>query len=373
MKIFAITIAVFVILGNYAYSDVIHCKNGGKVEGIIKEETEDSIVIDVGFGTVTVAKDEIDYIEEATSQELEWLKKEKLTYQIEKGEWAPLGYGDIKELYLKAREDREALKDQRRESQEIKTQIFQKEQRISELLDALDKKGQELKKIDAKKNVRRYNEVIADMNSINVYLNEEGNKIKVLYEKKKDLDTNLSKLANKYRRNFQLFEDALDNKSDNKDKDRMIPDELYFLEVMGNKSNDMEGDFTKDIVMFKSEGNHIIIDAFIEEGVSARLIVDTGASIVLISNNVARKLGLRYEDIKTQIEVITADNRSVKAKPVILKSIKVGDAEVKNVEAAILDSDFLIGVDGLLGMSFLSHFIINIDVSANKLILERIL
>lgn len=320
---------------------------------------------------MTIAKDEVDYIEEATSQELEWLRKERLTYQIEKGEWAPLGYGDIKELYLKVREDREALKDQRKENQEIKRQIFQKEQRISELLDALDKKGQELKKIDAKKNVRRYNEVVADMNSINVHLNEEGNKIKALYEKKKDLDTNLSKLASKYHGSFQLFEDALDNKSDN--KDRMMPDELYFLEVMGNKSNDMEGDFTKEIVMFKSEGNHIIVDAFIEEGVSARLIVDTGASIVLISNNVARRLGLRYEDIKTQIEIITADSRSVKAKPVILKSIKVGDAEVKNVEAAILDSDFLIGVDGLLGMSFLSHFIINIDVSANKLILERVL
>ena len=63
----------------------------------------------------------------------------------------------------------------------------------------------------------------------------------------------------------------------------------------------------------------------------------------------------------------------IKAKPILLESVKVGDAEVKNVQAAILEKEAIGGVDGLLGMSFLSNFVIKVDSADNRLILERVL
>ena len=50
-----------------------------------------------------------------------------------------------------------------------------------------------------------------------------------------------------------------------------------------------------------------------------------------------------------------------------------GNAEVEDVRAAILDSADIGGVDGLLGMSFLSNFIMSVDSTAHKLVLERVL
>jgi predicted aspartyl protease len=69
--------------------------------------------------------------------------------------------------------------------------------------------------------------------------------------------------------------------------------------------------------------------------------------------------------------VILADGSKVKAKPVILKSIKVGDAQLNNVQAAIIEKKGISEEDGLLGMSFLKNFLVRINTKENKLILEE--
>lgn len=373
MRIFAITFALVIVLCNCAFSDIIYFKDGGKVEGIIKEKAGDHITIDIGIGTMSVRMDEIDHIEAAEPQEIERLKKKKRSYEIERGEWAPAGYEDISITYLRANDDRNALREARRESQSIKDEVYQKEKRLSELLNTLDEKGQELKEIDPEKNVKRYNEVITEINSINADVNKENNKIKDLYEREKKLNTNLAKLTKGYRGSYQLFKVTWSKRRDDIDEAEITADELYFSEEMDKRTGDMESDFKKDVASYTPEGDHVIVDALIDDSVSARLMVDTGASIVLVYTDVAHRLGLTYQDIHTDIEIVTADGRSVQAKPVILKSVKVGNAEVKNVQAAILERDVAGSVDGLLGMSFLSHFVIKVDSVDKKLILERVL
>jgi clan AA aspartic protease (TIGR02281 family) len=373
MRIFVITFALVIVLCSPAFSDVVYFKDGGKVEGIIMEKTGDYVVVDIGVGTMSVRMDEVDYIEEATSDELERLEQKKLGYEIERGEWAPEGYEDLRLVYLRARDNRGALKDARRKSKTIKTDIAQKESYITELLDKLKEKSEELKEIDSETDVEKYNEVIAEMNSLSADLNNETNSTKALYDKDKELAKNLGKLASKYRSNFQLFEDILNNKKSFIGESDIASDELYFIEEMEDKIRGMTGDFKKDVTAYTSEGNQIIVDALIDSSALARLVVDTGATIVLISTDVAYRLGIKYEDIHTGIEIIMADGSSVEAKPVILKSVKVGDAEVKNVQAAILEKGAIGGVDGLLGMSFLNNFVIKVDSAQNKLILERVL
>ena len=55
----------------------------------------------------------------------------------------------------------------------------------------------------------------------------------------------------------------------------------------------------------------------------------------------------------------------------ILESLKVKDAELKNVQAAVLKDRAPTPEDGLLGMSFLENFLVSLDVKANRLILEQ--
>lgn len=373
MRIYIVVFGLIIILCNMAFADIIYFKNGGRVEGIIKERTDDHIVIDVGIGTVSCGIDEIDRIEEATPQELERLKKKQLDLEIERGEWAPSDYEDIRILYCKAKDDKNALQAARRKSQATKAEISQKEFRISELMNRLAKKGELLKRIDFKTDVRNYNDIVADMNSLNAELNNETKEVKTLYEKEKDMAKKSAELASMYRDSFQLFTDSLNKMYAAIDKKKLSSDELYFFEEMNSKMNQMEEDFSRDIAPCITEGGHVTIDALLDNSVSARLLVDTGASIVVISANVAYRLGIKYEDIPTEVEVIMADGGAAKAKPIILKSVKVGDAEVKDVQAAILESGAIGGVDGLLGMSFLSNFVIKVDSAKNELILERVL
>jgi aspartyl protease family protein len=150
-------------------------------------------------------------------------------------------------------------------------------------------------------------------------------------------------------------------------------DELAFFEEMGNKINEIESNFKKDAVSYTSDNNQLVVDAVINNNALGRFIVDTGASIVVISKEIAGRLGLPEDDIGQEIEIEMADGTTVNARPVILKSVKVGDAEVEDVEAAVLENNVVGGADGLLGMSFLRNFIINVDAPSNKLILEQLL
>ncbi len=86
-------------------------------------------------------------------------------------------------------------------------------------------------------------------------------------------------------------------------------------------------------------------------GTATRFLVDTGATLVVMSSNEADRLHLAYK-LAPQANASTANGR-VSYRLVRLDRIKVGDVELTNVAAGILEG----GYDGptLLGMSFLSR------------------
>lgn len=85
-------------------------------------------------------------------------------------------------------------------------------------------------------------------------------------------------------------------------------------------------------------------------GVRKRMLIDTGASMVLLPYEVVERLGLDPEDLNFTTPVTTANGKSTVA-PVMLDSIRIGSIEVFDVPAAIAHPGKL--KMGLLGMSFL--------------------
>lgn len=85
-------------------------------------------------------------------------------------------------------------------------------------------------------------------------------------------------------------------------------------------------------------------------GASTRFLVDTGATMVVISSKEADRLRLDYKK-NQQASAVTANGR-VAYRMVKLDRVKVGDVEITNVDAGVLE-----GYEGpnLLGMSFLSR------------------
>lgn len=87
-------------------------------------------------------------------------------------------------------------------------------------------------------------------------------------------------------------------------------------------------------------------------GVTLTLMIDTGASMVLIRYEDAAAIGFEPEALEFTLPVTTANGRSAVA-PVRLNSVRVGDIEVLDVSAAIAPPERL--KTGLLGMTFLDR------------------
>lgn len=105
----------------------------------------------------------------------------------------------------------------------------------------------------------------------------------------------------------------------------------------------------------------IVLDVEIEgstEKTTKRMAFDTGATYILLPWEVAELIG--YEDSKEKTTLITASG--VELAPIVtLKSVAVLGKKVKNVKAVIHDLPPRSYVDGLLGLSFLRNFNINLN------------
>jgi clan AA aspartic protease (TIGR02281 family) len=122
-------------------------------------------------------------------------------------------------------------------------------------------------------------------------------------------------------------------------------------------------------------GGHILVDALINRKARASLLLDTGASLIVLSKRLGKELGVdtSTQDGEGVVPLILADGRTVDTKYVRLDSLAVEGQEVTNLDAAVLlddsqDSGF---GDGLLGLSFLNSFNFKVDQENGKLILER--
>lgn len=125
------------------------------------------------------------------------------------------------------------------------------------------------------------------------------------------------------------------------------------------------------------ETGHIIADATVNGSVGLKLIVDTGATMVVLSKKAGDRLaaaGIRQKKNKIkQVELTLGDGRKVMADFVVLDSVRIENSVTENVEAAILTDDGTTpGYDGVLGMSFLSRFNFGFNQREGKLTLEKL-
>jgi len=113
-------------------------------------------------------------------------------------------------------------------------------------------------------------------------------------------------------------------------------------------------------------GQHFLVDARPGGDGSLRLLIDTGASMTMVTSGVLQQQGARYRDTG-QSRLFNTANGPVRAPIYILESLSIGDWAVKNLETGVLDMAGQAGIDGLLGMNFLKHFRFFIDQNESVL------
>jgi len=115
----------------------------------------------------------------------------------------------------------------------------------------------------------------------------------------------------------------------------------------------------------RGEGGHFRVTGSIN-GQTVSFMVDTGTTSVSMSSVQARRLGIDYALSGTPVRAATASS-AVDGYQVTLARVKVGDIELSNVQALVLEGRFPLEV--LLGMSWLSR--VRMDEQDNLLLLER--
>ena len=128
---------------------------------------------------------------------------------------------------------------------------------------------------------------------------------------------------------------------------------------------------TKHKIKFDNE-TRILVDVTIDGNVETQLILDTGAALVVISPETAKKAGylFRGASVRDSIDLMMADGSRTKGTPVTLGSVEVAGVKAEKVGAVIAERGE--AAYGLLGMSFLKNFNVRIDSENKELILKEL-
>jgi aspartyl protease family protein len=95
---------------------------------------------------------------------------------------------------------------------------------------------------------------------------------------------------------------------------------------------------------------HFLTDAFLN-GAFTKMLVDTGASLVVLSGQDAKRLGIGY--VNGEKSVANTASGVAPFYRITLNTLKVGGISLNQVEAGVIDGSF--PQTPLLGMSFLSR------------------
>ena len=141
---------------------------------------------------------------------------------------------------------------------------------------------------------------------------------------------------------------------------RATPQPSVAIELPGSVSSNGE----VQVPLIPVGGGNFLIETVLNGRVKARLMLDTGASLITLTEEIGNKLGISPYSNSAELPFNTAGGEDWMPL-VALEMVAVGSAETRLVEASI--NSHIKEIDGLLGMSFLGDFRFEID-RTNKLL-----
>ena len=123
---------------------------------------------------------------------------------------------------------------------------------------------------------------------------------------------------------------------------------------------------TRSVIISAGSNGHFEVEGRVD-GRRMDFMVDTGASVIALTERDAAMLGIHPAESEYRAMVKTA-NGIVRAAPVQLNMVEIDDIMVRDVAAMVMPDGAL--SDNLLGLSFLSR-LHRYEYSGGKLVLEQ--
>ena len=348
------------------FADSVQLKNGRVLEGLVQEETKTHVVLDMGLGSVKLKKSSIDAMTRSGTNDAAKIQDQWKSRYYDRDQYAP-DYGMALAKQLRGVEgaaraaDRTATRLQRETTvqRQLITQLSAHRINLTDSLTALEG-------LSAKDNARKYNSQVAVANR------HTG----LALRSQQQLDASLQRVEND-RVVIAKFLKAHDELQAEYDVtytaflEQGSPEsDQHFFDAVRTRMDGLAARMKMATVPHEKRGNQAVVKTRINDVGDAQLLLDTGAALVTLSEIAARRLGVELKG-KDFITLTLANGSTVKAEPVMLKSVQVGDARLENVPAAVLAAEESGDMDGLLGMSFLQAFKVHINGANGDLALER--
>jgi predicted aspartyl protease len=122
-------------------------------------------------------------------------------------------------------------------------------------------------------------------------------------------------------------------------------------------------------VPFEIREGRIWVKVSVPKGKTFQAMVDTGAVGTLLPGEIAEKMGLKPINIVT---VTRGAGQEAKAALAVMPEFSLGKAKVKDVPVVFLAANAPAPFDrklGVLGLDFLSHFVVTLDYGKKKMVL----
>lgn len=137
-------------------------------------------------------------------------------------------------------------------------------------------------------------------------------------------------------------------------------------EIEGDEENKKEGTRTVTVPIIQ-KGGSLVVPVTLNNERDVQLILDTGATMTVLSSNVALELGL-LSNTQTQVTTVNTAGGPIQVNLTQIDSIQIDTAKARNVSVVIHDlPEAHPGIDGLLGMSFLNNFLVTLDSDQGQL------
>jgi len=361
---FVISLSIFVLVCPSILADTISLNNGRRFSGEIKKETPTHITLDIGGGTISIRKSSIKSIEKSdssTSKQVNWRPINAINELNPPSELVDIAasYKKLKKVRFSAIQAKKKGRNFQNKRADLLKKLAKEKQRQMAI-------AQNVSSANPNRNIRKYNQLVYQQNqstnNLHAIQNQLTKSFKEVSSGKKNISRYLLSL-NTLKTQVQESKSRLP-KIDNKDQAKS------FWEKIEKKLTQFDNEFKSLSVPHERTNGHMILNVRINDSVEGRFLLDTGASYVTLSEEMAKRLNLNLST-PISIPLTIADGSMIEGKPVILNSMRVGDVQANRIPAIILPSPPSKGIDGLLGMSFLREFVINLDPANKKLVFKR--
>ncbi len=349
-----------------AAADVVRLRNGGELEGLVLSETPAEVVLSIGAGSITLRREAIASVEQGGEEDNARIRTAWEEAYFATPRFAPETLRPLAASFL-------ALESSRRAAVAAVGRIARAEERAAHLRDELatlhpqlEEAARALQRATPDADALAYNRKVARSNALSARVSSLHDQVRRAAEE----IGQQRRAAADYLGRLEAFETRVREAEARQAEAPADSGEAVFLARLRKGLKPLSREVATETVSYEQRENQLIVVARVNGMADARLLLDTGAEMVAVSEGLAARLGLSLSTAP-DITLRLAGGGTMGARRAVLKRIEVHGMALDDVPAIVLPASDDDGLDGLLGMSFLGAFQFQIDPVGRQLILRR--